>query len=314
MTMPKPNKRPKIALSLLLLFIAACNPITTTSNPQAASISDPFSCAAIQSGTGPVMCIETSAGASIIQTNGEQITLSFNTITLSFTDTVYLIVDNDRLLVSPLSGSAVVSATGRSQTLQNRTQSYIPLKMDGVSATGPPSDATITSPEVIIEAYYNDLPRQITLTFPVPTPNRTLTNNDPTPCPMPDGWNTLHTVVRGDTLTEIATTYGTTLDALQRGNCITDADSLLLPGDTLFVPGGLPNTTTFTAATARITADSCTLLQWETTNASAVTLDDDPVPVNGSYNACPIATKTYTLRVVYRDGAQIEYPLTLTVE
>jgi hypothetical protein len=51
----------------------------------------------------------------------------------------------------------------------------------------------------------------------------------------------------------------------------------------------------FTAAAQSLEAPQCTILSWQTFEATAVTLDGAPVELSGSRQVCPTATQTWTL-------------------
>lgn len=70
---------------------------------------------------------------------------------------------------------------------------------------------------------------------PTPTPTRT---PEPTPTPTPtEPAQQTYTVEQGDTLSDIANRFGTTVQDLVQANDITNPD-LLRIGDELIVPGG----------------------------------------------------------------------------
>lgn len=82
-----------------------------------------------------------------------------------------------------------------------------------------------------------------------PTPTITLTLKA---CQIPPGW-TKYTVASGETYFKIASRFGTTVDALQRVNCLSDPGRLLT-GQAIYVPSAPPATPTSSTATS--TADA----------------------------------------------------------
>lgn len=74
-----------------------------------------------------------------------------------------------------------------------------------------------------------------------PTPTPTWTASPIPACSQPPGW-IVYVIQRGDTLTSIASTSGTTVENLQQVNCLTNANSITV-GQTIFIPGAAPTAT-----------------------------------------------------------------------
>ncbi len=216
------------------------------------------------------------------------------------------------MTVASLNGSAVVSLPGATRPLTPGTLTTIPVETGTLWANGLPSQISLIPLEMTALVTRANVPTSFDVVETKPNTQPGI-SPEPTTCPAPDGWYNFHTIVRGDTLSELAIRYETTLNELSAANCLIELNRLH-PGDVLRIPGGSLNTTTFASTITTISAGTCTLLEWETANSSAVSLNGEPVPLNGSYNACPTNTSTFTLRVQYGDGAQIEYPLTIFVE
>lgn len=99
---------------------------------------------------------------------------------------------------------------------------------------------------------------------PTPSPTSTLTSTPtatPTPtlpaspgCTPPTGWTT-YTVRRGETLSQIASFFGTTIDALQAANCIPNVNNIRA-GSVIYVPASL--TPTPSSSAPALTREGCT--------------------------------------------------------
>lgn len=70
----------------------------------------------------------------------------------------------------------------------------------------------------------------------------------------------------------------------------------------------------FTADSLTIAIEQCTTLRWFTQNIDSVYIDGAPTVGESSLQVCPPRTQTYTLLVVFRDGAQQSYSLTIQVD
>lgn len=80
----------------------------------------------------------------------------------------------------------------------------------------------------------------------LPSPSATL--QPPTSCPPPAEWVAV-TVLAGDSVVSLAERYGTTVEAVQAGNCL--VVSSLTPGSVIYLPPLLPTATTTSSATAQ---------------------------------------------------------------
>lgn len=80
----------------------------------------------------------------------------------------------------------------------------------------------------------------------LPSPSATL--QPPTSCPPPAGWAAV-TVLAGDSVVSLAERYGTTVEAVQAGNCL--VVSSLTPGSVIYLPPLPPTATTTSSATAQ---------------------------------------------------------------
>lgn len=165
------------------------------------------------------------------------------------------------------------------------------------------------------------LPRPISLIVPTETP-------PPAPnlvegCLAPDDWTDRYTIQRGDTLTNLASTFNITLSELQNGNCIKNANQIQV-GDIIFAPFGsvkptqpaltyTPSAVDFRLDKNTINAGECTILRWDVRNVFAIYREDDLVGEQGSQEVCPADTSTYHLKVQYFDDSETQHEITLTV-
>lgn len=119
-----------------------------------------------------------------------------------------------------------------------------------LNTTNPDHTPTVASTQVSLITPQASLTPTFTL-----TPNPTSTGIPPTNTRVPAGatlvncfprtdWTQLYTVAAGDTLGKIATLVGSTVAALQQGNCLVDANQIVV-GQKLRVPN-LPPTATAT--------------------------------------------------------------------
>jgi hypothetical protein len=68
----------------------------------------------------------------------------------------------------------------------------------------------------------------------------------------------------------------------------------------------------FTAASLTLPQGACTNVQWSVQQAETLFLDDNPVEMQGTQQACPTQSQTFRLRAVYPGGEKVA-ELTLTV-
>jgi hypothetical protein len=69
----------------------------------------------------------------------------------------------------------------------------------------------------------------------------------------------------------------------------------------------------FTADSQLLNLGECTVLHWFTQNIDSVYIDGQPTIGESSQQVCPTATTTYVLLVIFRDGSQQTYSLTVQV-
>jgi len=69
----------------------------------------------------------------------------------------------------------------------------------------------------------------------------------------------------------------------------------------------------FRADHTTIRAGECTTLRWDVEGIRAVYLDGQGKVGHGSAQVCPPKTQTFELKVIERDGREVDHPLTITV-
>lgn len=131
-----------------------------------------------------------------------------------------------------------------------------------LTATATPTPLPSATPTPTLTPTPSSTPtRTPTLT---PTPSLTPTHTPtltPTPtlpaspgCTPPTGWTT-YTVRRGETLSQIASFFGTTVDALQAANCIPNVNNIRA-GSVIYIPA--PPTPTPSGGAPALTREGCT--------------------------------------------------------
>ena len=82
------------------------------------------------------------------------------------------------------------------------------------------------------------------------------------------------------------------------------------------IPAPLAPTCAFAAAPLSITRGGQSVLSWDTTNASSVTINNGlgSVAVDGTYTVSPITTTTYTLTAYGANNKTVTCPVTVTVQ
>ena len=70
----------------------------------------------------------------------------------------------------------------------------------------------------------------------------------------------------------------------------------------------------FRADSTTLSSGQCTPLRWEVSSADSVFLDGQAVQFSGTQNVCPSETTRYILLVVYADGQQTPYIVSISVQ
>jgi murein DD-endopeptidase MepM/ murein hydrolase activator NlpD len=143
---------------------------------------------------------------------------------------------------------------------------------------------------------------------PSSTPSPTLTET-PSGCPIPAGW-IAYSVVSGDTVFSIATRAGSDVATLRIGNCLADADVILVD-QTLYIP---PRTTATPSATATIPGtEGCSAPGVLITQPLAGTTLNGVVEVRGTANITDFASYRLEIRASgdpnYREIVRVTQPV-----
>lgn len=297
-------------------------------------ISPAMQAVTFSTGIGQSTCTDAPPNAMLLQSpTGQQVSITINGATITMGSTLYLTaVENGEMTIATLDGAGVVAALGGARVVQAGAQTRLPLGGEnGLQVIGAPSEPEPVDIRSAARAPLSLLPEQITLPAPIAlpggitvtpaaNPQQGLITQTPTACVIRADWSATYTVQRGDTLSSIARRYNLTLQALQDGNCITDANRITV-GQVLQVPEpqssiATPSTSavTFTADLTLLEAGACTTLRWAVNGASTVYLADESVSARGSQEVCPTQTTTYTLLVVFPSGGQTPYTVTIMID
>jgi LysM repeat protein len=197
----------------------------------------------------------------------------------------------------------------------------------------PTTDPTITSSPTKTEtAVKTSSPKltqtQDTTTLTISPPTETnipTTAPTATTCSVREDWLGVYTIQRGDTLGRIAQQFDLNLEELQEANCIADANRirvgqvLRLPTSvfndvpTARPPSRTPSGVDFRAEQTTLQAGQCTTIRWDVDNVSAIYFEEEATTGHNARQVCPSTTDTYTLLVIYLDGGQVPYSLTINV-
>ena len=277
---------------------------------------------------------EVTRSALLLQ-SPDSATLTINGAMVTFNAAVYLTATpNDALTVGVLAGGGSVEAFGLQREISEGTQVSVPLRLaSGLLAVGAP-----TEPEDI-PAYIRDALPLTLLPQTEPTPTPTLifpTSSAPTATSVPffvapptvaivclvrADWTDVYVIARGDTLFRIAQRYELSVVELQSGNCLEDPDRITV-GETLRVPriatptpaaSVTPSPLRYRADEEQVIIGGCTVIRWDIDNIDSIFFDGAPTTGHDSRKVCPQQTTTYNLRIVYRDGAQVQNTLTVSV-
>lgn len=269
-------------LGLLLLLVGCTNSAYSTLTPT------PRTCGGFVLPDASVTCAQVGERTQRLAAQG-QVTLRDEGVTLVFNDTVDVLRDDSRLLVTLLQGSATLSAQGRTHILAPGDTVSLALVQASRTPGDPVQDAATALPSA-------------------------------TDCAPREDW-ALYTVQPGDTLTAIAQRHDLTLTEIAAANCVDDPSRLQV-GQVLRVPASDEATLTpaaglqvvsFRADTYRVVAGACTVLRWDVDNAARVILGEQTVPLRGFQQVCPESTREYVLRVIGLDEREDLYRVTIAV-
>jgi LysM repeat protein len=220
-----PNTLPGQNVTLLLFGDTELQDVTPSMNA-----------VTLRSGIGQPSCDEEPPPALLVQSpDGVQISMNFNGAEVTLGSTLYLTAtENGELTIATLEGTGIVSAFNTSRIVQPGAQVRLPLGTnDRLTVTGPPSppepfnrSAILTAPTQLLDRPVQ-VPQPIGLQTATPTiaPSGQTSNLGSACIPRAD-WTVNYTVQPGDTLLSIARRAAISVDELQRGNCIVDANRI----------------------------------------------------------------------------------------
>jgi hypothetical protein len=79
-------------------------------------------------------------------------------------------------------------------------------------------------------------------------------------------------------------------------------------------PTGTPTNPNFRADKTSLRAGDCTTIRWSVENIDSVFFQGEPAIGTDSRQVCPQESTRYTLLVIYRDGSQTPFFLSIEVE
>lgn len=317
MTALRIDAKPFVIL-MALVFLSACGqrgPAPTALPAEAQELS----CTYIlpQTSPGAVTCLNIETGGVVLQTQtttGAQVTIAIGDAIITFNDTLYAAWDQtaQTIVLGALDGVVVAGINGLTRIIQRGMQITLSL--------GTAADPMALSPvplniPALQAADLDDLPRRIIIPEIVTSPiEETMEASLVDTCPPVEGWTDTYTIRRGDTLSSVAARADVTIDAIRAANCLNNPD-VLSPGQTLRIPASAdtPATPSFLVEPAMIYSGECATISWVVEDAGLVYFEGEPAAHAESRSACPLRTATYTLLVIFTDGAQIGYTATLNV-
>lgn len=280
----------------------------------------------MSTGIGESGCEEAPQSALLVQSpEGSQVTMEINGASVTIGSTLYLTAEQGaEMRIATIEGIGVISAGDVVQVVYPGAQVSVPLGgSDGLEASGPPS-----TPEPI-SADLQSAPVQLLdrpVTVPQPISIQAASTPPSATCVLRADWAETYEVQRGDSLTQIANRFNLTLEELQTGNCLADPNRLTV-GQILRVPFSLtpqaptaipptptPSAANFHAEPSTISAGECAQIAWDVANAQTILFEGQPARASDARQVCPQTTTTYTLLVIFNDGRQEPFTVTVTVE
>ncbi len=295
---------------------------------------------------GHFACVSVSPTGYLVQSpTHTQVTVQIEAAHITIEGTAYLNRTADELTIATLEGVSVVGANNITRVVQPGAQITLPIATGEMlrAVTAPSAVYPFDITPIQLDAF-TPLERKITIPPPIapppdytpPTATVTLTSTavasplsqqapvQPTPCVPREDWSGRYTIQRGDTLSIIAQRFNMSVIDLKNGNCITDPNRirtgqiLYWPeaatlNDTPTPPTGTPTTVEFRAEQDTLQPGQCTTVTWKIENVKAVYFEDEVTTGRNNRQVCPAATTNYTLLVIYPDGNQQTYNLTISV-
>ena len=278
-----------------------------------------------------ITCIESGDASAVVQANPDaSAILQQEALQLEISGTVIIERTEEATRITALEGNN--SITFEEETLELAQGSRIEF---------PIVEGVLQSPQAVEETDISDisvpeeLPRNIRPSEtpePEETPEVTVEPitdtseiDDNTPqeavADLADGcdsaWTNVYVVQSGDVLSIIARNYGTTVEEMTINNCLLNPSRLAIE-QVLRVPKAVPLTPTpnvffFFASESTLYDGNCTLLRWDAINVQTIFLDGDEVDNTGLETVCPEETTTYTLKIMYPDGSEVERETTVEI-
>lgn len=220
-------------------------------------------------------------------------------------------------------GVAVVAAFGEVQVVHAGTMVSIPLDAENNFQARAVASFPQSADLPLSEAQRALLPRSLAL--PTVAPTAAVNREQGGACTPEPRWTGRYIVLRGDSLSQIATRFGLTLPELQTGNCLANPNRLDI-GQVLVVPFSLtpaspyptatppnPDTIGLRADPERIRRGECSSIVWQAEDVQSLLFDSQPAAPAGVQTVCPATTTTYTVLVIDAAGRQTIYTVAVTV-
>ncbi len=288
----------------------------------------------VSTGLNTSTCTNAPPSAMLIQSpDNTQVTMTMNGATVTLGSTIYVTaIANNEMTIATLEGTAIVQALGISRIVQPGAQVRLRLGLeDGLTVIEPPSEPEAFDINAIRQLPFSLLERQITLPQPIDVQPAATSTNIPqniapptaraSGCILRDDWTGRYVIQSGDTLFNIANRFGLTVNELQLGNCIENANiisvgqELRVPSITTQIPNASPTPTNanFRAGRTSIAPRECTTIRWDVDNVDSVFFQDQRTTEHNAQSVCPSQTTTYTLLIIHPNGQQIRETLTIEV-
>lgn len=306
-------------LILCLMVAAACQPKTELPIANTPFITSLNCVEVLAKSDSSATCRPIETNSLLLQsTSDQQMTLVMDGIHITFDSTLYIQADPGKeLTLVSLVGTAVVSSGGITRIVAEGYEVVIPLD-EGLRSTFAPLETLPFDYAQLEDAPLDELTQPVSIGSPPPEDTPVPTPTEIGECERPDDWSQEYIIQRGDNLTRIANLHQISVSDLQTYNCLSNPNRIR-PGDVLFVfasstPTPVPDEVTFTTDTETLAAGECATVIWQTSGARLVSFQGSPVARQFTANVCPPTTTTYTLIVLFENGDQREYTLTITVE
>jgi LysM repeat protein len=312
------------------------------------NISSKMDTVILKTGLSGTTCTDAPDAVLLQAPEKTQATLKINGASITLGSTLYLTAtQNGKLTIATIEGAAIISAFNTTRIVQPGAQTSLPLgTSDGLQVIGPPSELEPYDLQSIQHAPLSLLERRVVPPVPIASPpaSQLVTSTIPAtfqperpsatsiPCTPRADWAATYAIQSGDTLSVIARRYQVSLNDLITANCIADPNVIQV-GQVLKVPFQLPTTAPSPMPTATLKATAaaiyanpnlradntflqpqdCATLQWDIDNISQIYFEQKQTSGHQQQRVCPAQTTTYTLLIVYTDGKQIPYSITIQV-